>query len=122
MLPPISHTLTPVWSIGWVEGAMFWISAGASAVVGTVVGSFADKYGRRKFAILYCLIYFGHCATKHWNIFNVLMLGRVLGGISTSLLGAAQRAWKQTEALYNLPFMPSAAALGVRPKRATLRS
>ena len=32
----------------------------ASAVVGTVVGSYADKFGRRKFAILYCVIYFGN--------------------------------------------------------------
>ena len=79
------------------NGYLFVGGFGASAVVGTVVGSFADKYGRRKFAILYCLIYFGHCATKHWNIFNVLMLGRVLGGISTSLLFSVFDSWLVSE-------------------------
>jgi len=79
------------------NGYLFVGGFGASAVVGTVVGSFADKYGRRKFAILYCVIYFGHCLTKHWGIFNVLMLGRVLGGISTSLLFSVFDSWLVSE-------------------------
>ena len=57
----------------------------------------ADKFGRRKFAILYCLIYFGHCATKHWSFFKVLMIGRILGGISTSLLGCSFESWMVTQ-------------------------
>ena len=69
----------------------------ASAVFGTVVGSLADKFGRRNSAILYCAIYFGHCATKHWGLFNVLMLGRILGGISTSLLFSVFDSWLVSE-------------------------
>jgi len=79
------------------NGYLFVGGFGASAVFGTVVGAFADKYGRRKFAILYCLIYFGHCATKHWNVFGVLMVGRVLGGISTSLLFSVFDSWLVSE-------------------------
>jgi len=79
------------------NGYLFVGGFGASAIFGTVVGSFADKCGRRKFAILYCLIYFGHCATKHWNFFGVLMLGRVLGGISTSLLFSVFDSWLVSE-------------------------
>mmetsp|Transcript_37335 Transcript_37335/g.87318 ORF Transcript_37335/g.87318 Transcript_37335/m.87318 type:complete len:456 (-) Transcript_37335:368-1735(-) len=79
------------------NGYLFVAGFGASAVVGTVVGSFADKYGRRKFAILYCVIYFGHCITKHWGIFGVLMVGRVLGGISTSLLFSVFDSWLVSE-------------------------
>ena len=79
------------------NGYLFVGGFGASAVVGTVAGSYADKYGRRKFAILYCIIYFGHCLTKHWGIFNVLMVGRVLGGISTSLLFSVFDSWLVSE-------------------------
>ena len=79
------------------NGYLFVGGFGASAVVGTVVGSFADRFGRRKFAILYCAIYFGHCATKHWGIFSMLMLGRILGGISTSLLFSVFDSWLVSE-------------------------
>jgi len=75
------------------NGYLFVGGFGASAIVGTVVGSFADRFGRRKFAILYCIIYFGHCATKHWGLFGVLMVGRILGGISTSLLFSVFDSW-----------------------------
>ena len=79
------------------NGYLFVGGFGASAIVGTVVGSMADKVGRRNSAILYCLIYFGHCLTKHWNVFNVLMLGRILGGISTSLLFSVFDSWLVSE-------------------------
>jgi len=79
------------------NGYLFVGGFGASAVVGTVVGSLADKFGRRKFAILYCVIYFGHCATKHWGIFGMLMVGRILGGISTSLLFSVFDSWLVSE-------------------------
>jgi len=79
------------------NGYLFVGGFGASAIVGTVVGSFADRFGRRKFAILYCIIYFGHCATKHWGLFGVLMVGRILGGISTSLLFSVFDSWLVSE-------------------------
>ena len=79
------------------NGYLFVGGFGASAVVGTIVGSLADKFGRRNSAILYCVIYFGHCATKHWGLFNVLMLGRILGGISTSLLFSVFDSWLVSE-------------------------
>ena len=79
------------------NGYLFVGGFGASAVFGTIVGSLADKFGRRKFAILYCLIYFGHCATKHWGFFKVLMIGRILGGISTSLLFSVFDSWLVSE-------------------------
>eukprot|EP00588_Corethron_pennatum_P001556 CAMPEP_0194284130 /NCGR_PEP_ID=MMETSP0169-20130528/26806_1 /TAXON_ID=218684 /ORGANISM="Corethron pennatum, Strain L29A3" /LENGTH=458 /DNA_ID=CAMNT_0039029863 /DNA_START=72 /DNA_END=1448 /DNA_ORIENTATION=- len=79
------------------NGYLFVGGFGASAVVGTVVGSLADKFGRRKFAILYCVIYFGHCATKHWGFFGMLMVGRILGGISTSLLFSVFDSWLVSE-------------------------
>jgi len=79
------------------NGYLFVAGFGASAVFGTVVGAAADQCGRKKFALLYCIIYLGHCLTKHFNNFGLLTLGRVLGGISTSLLFSVFDSWLVSE-------------------------
>ena len=66
-------------------------------IFGTIVGSFADKFGRKKFALVYVLAYALSCCTKHVNSFAVLLLGRLLGGISTSLLFSVFDAWMINE-------------------------
>lgn len=43
------------------------------------------------------MTYTASCVTKHWNNFKVLMLGRLLGGIATSLLFTAFEAWLVSE-------------------------
>jgi len=70
---------------------------GASAIFGTFVGSWADKFGRRKFAFLYCVLYIISCMTKHVKSFNMLMLGRLTGGVATSLLFSVFDSWMVSE-------------------------
>ncbi|XP_052283005.1 molybdate-anion transporter-like isoform X2 [Dreissena polymorpha] len=72
---------------------LFVAGFGSSMIVGTVVGSFADKYGRRNNCILYGILYGAACITKHFNNFWVLMLGRLLGGTATSILYSAFESW-----------------------------
>lgn len=60
---------------------------------GTVVGSLADKHGRKKAALLYVVLYTLSCFTKHSSDYGVLMIGRLLGGIATSLLFSAFESW-----------------------------
>lgn len=79
------------------NAALFVAGFGSSAVFGTFIGSLADKHGRRNFAALYCILYFVSCLTKHVNAFSVLMLGRVTGGIATSLLFSVFDAWLVSE-------------------------
>ena len=66
---------------------------GASMVFGTFVGAMADKMGRKRACQLYCLLYFLSCVTKHAKDYWVLMLGRVLGGVATSLLFSSFESW-----------------------------
>jgi MFS family permease len=66
-------------------------------IFGTFVGSLADRMGRRKFAIIYCIAYIASCLTKHVRDYNVLLLGRLLGGIATSLLFSVLEAWMVAE-------------------------
>ncbi|KAJ7553435.1 hypothetical protein O6H91_06G097700 [Diphasiastrum complanatum] len=64
---------------------------------GTIVGSLADKYGRKRASITYCITYILSCLTKHSPQYRILMVGRVLGGIATSLLFSAFESWLVAE-------------------------
>lgn len=72
---------------------LFVAGFGSSMVFGTFIGGLADSCGRRKFTILFAVIYIASCLTKHFKDFNVLMLGRLLGGVATSLLFSVFDSW-----------------------------
>jgi MFS family permease len=76
---------------------LFVCGFGASAIFGTFVGSWADKGGRKKYAGLYCVLYIISCMTKHFNNFFVLIVGRITGGVATSLLFSVFDAWLASE-------------------------
>ncbi len=70
---------------------------GASMVFGTFAGAAADKLGRKRLCQLYCVLYILSCVTKHARHYWILMLGRVLGGIATSLLFSSFESWMVCE-------------------------
>jgi len=72
---------------------LFIIGFGASGVSGAFIGSLADKWGRKNMCIAFCVFYALCCATKHYHSFSTLLVGRILGGISTSILFSAFEAW-----------------------------
>eukprot|EP01129_Flabellula_baltica_P008595 TRINITY_DN3429_c0_g1_i1.p1 TRINITY_DN3429_c0_g1~~TRINITY_DN3429_c0_g1_i1.p1 ORF type:complete len:433 (+),score=62.21 TRINITY_DN3429_c0_g1_i1:225-1523(+) len=72
---------------------LFIVGYGSSALFGTFIGSVADIYGRKKFAVLFGIIYSLSCFVKLYNNFFLLFIGRVLGGIATSLLFSVFEAW-----------------------------
>mmetsp|Transcript_27687 Transcript_27687/g.38252 ORF Transcript_27687/g.38252 Transcript_27687/m.38252 type:complete len:459 (-) Transcript_27687:212-1588(-) len=78
-------------------GKLFIAGFGSSMIFGTVVGSLADKYGRKKAALTYVITYMLSCATKHSPNYWILMLGRFFGGIATSLLFSAFESWLVAE-------------------------
>eukprot|EP00882_Tetradesmus_deserticola_P007088 GHRQ01007461.1.p1 GENE.GHRQ01007461.1~~GHRQ01007461.1.p1 ORF type:complete len:443 (+),score=163.37 GHRQ01007461.1:163-1491(+) len=78
-------------------GQLFIAGFGSSLIVGTFVGALADKMGRKTAGIAYAVIYSLSCVTKHSPRFEVLLAGRVLGGIATSLLYSAFESWLVAE-------------------------
>ncbi|XP_078154576.1 uncharacterized protein LOC144549676 [Carex rostrata] len=78
-------------------GRLFIAGFGSSMLFGTIVGSLADKQGRRRACITYCISYILSCFTKHSSEYKILMLGRILGGIATSLLFSAFESWLVAE-------------------------
>ncbi|KAJ1343698.1 hypothetical protein BSLG_001773 [Batrachochytrium salamandrivorans] len=53
--------------------------------------------GRKLGCILFCILYALSCITKLYPDFSMLMLGRLLGGISTSLLFSVFESWMVSE-------------------------
>ena len=62
--------------------------------------------GRKRASLLYVVTYSLSCLTKHSGRFWVLMGGRLLGGVSTSLLFSAFESWLVAE--HNKRGFPSA--------------
>jgi len=75
--------------IGWMSVCGFL----SSLVLGTYIGSVADKFGRKKMCLSFCALYGISCLLRYVPDFYVLLFGRVLSGISTSLLFSCFEAW-----------------------------
>lgn len=61
------------------------------------VPSCIEFRGRKRACVTYCITYILSCITKHSPQYKVLMLGRVLGGIATSLLFSSFESWLVAE-------------------------
>merc|ERR1711991_422059 len=85
---------------------LFIAGFGSSMIFGTFVGSLADKFGRRRMSIAYGAIYAASCVTKLYNNFWMLMLGRILSGVATSLLFSSFESWMTSEHM-NRQFSPA---------------
>lgn len=82
--------------------ALFTTGFLSGAVSGAFIGSLADKYGRKKACLFFCLSYALSCLfTAFPSLGGVFLLskgaalvfGRVLGGLSTSLLFSVFESW-----------------------------
>jgi MFS family permease len=69
----------------------------SSAVFGTIAGSFGDKFGRKVCCLMYCVLYGVSVLSKHAKSYSWLLVGRAVGGISTSLLHSCFEPWAITE-------------------------
>jgi len=72
---------------------LFVAGFGSSLVFGTFIGSLADQFGRRLNCVIYGLTYAAGCVTKHFPNYYVLMCGRLMAGLSTSILYSAFESW-----------------------------
>lgn len=94
---------------------LFVAGFGASMAVGTTVGSWVDRLGRKRGCQLYCILYMLSCCSKHFSNFWVLMLGRLSSGVATSLLFSAFESWLVRE--HELRQASSASAMSLSRRR-----
>ena len=72
---------------------IFLAGFASTAIFGPFVGRFADTKGRKKGTLAFCVLYvLGALSTKS-SLLTVLLLGRLVNGIGTSLLFSAPEAW-----------------------------
>ncbi|KAL7931044.1 DUF791 domain-containing protein [Trichoderma chlorosporum] len=81
------HTVALLYASGFVSGAL-------SA---PFAGQLADHYGRRAACVAYCVCYGITCLTMLSHNVHALYLGRLFGGIATTLLFSVFEAWMITE-------------------------
>lgn len=78
---------------------LFVAGFGASLAFGCIVGSVADRFGRKNTCLAYCVFYIVSCMTKHYKNYSILMFGRITGGIATSMLFSCFECWLVSEHL-----------------------
>jgi len=67
-----------------------FVSAGLTA---PLVGAWADQHGRKRLCLVFCVTYASACLCIMVPWLPVLLFGRLLGGISTSILYSAFESW-----------------------------
>jgi len=78
-------------------GRLFIAGFLSSLVFGTVAGALADKFGRKRLCLIFGIAYSLSCLTKLVPVYEVLLLGRILSGIATSLLFSSFESWMISE-------------------------
>lgn len=91
---PYVYKLYAYYGYAQDEIAILYITGFAASVTfGTATGPIADKFGRKKLCVAFCLLYSLCCLTKVSSSYDILLAGRVLGGISTSILFSVFESW-----------------------------
>ncbi|PCH34970.1 DUF791-domain-containing protein [Wolfiporia cocos MD-104 SS10] len=74
--------------------AAFFVTGFMSAgVTAPLIGVWADQHGRRRLCLTFCITYTLACGCILFPYLPVLFAGRVMGGISTSILYSAFESW-----------------------------
>ncbi|KZV67850.1 DUF791-domain-containing protein [Peniophora sp. CONT] len=68
---------------GFLSGAMF----------APLLGSWADQNGRKRVCLVYCVLYAGSCLLLQVPWVPAILLARIFGGISTSILFSVFESW-----------------------------
>lgn len=80
-------------SYGVDIGTLFLTGFICSAVFSLFAGSLVDKFGRKRGCLLYCALEVAINVLEHYPTFEVLWIGRVMGGFSTCLLFSVFESW-----------------------------
>lgn len=84
-------------SLGLIS-KLFLTGFASTALFGPFVGRLSDQYGRKIGTLAFTLIYSLGAASTKSPLLSILLMGRVLSGIGTSLLFSAPEAWLVGEA------------------------
>ncbi|OQS04506.1 Major Facilitator Superfamily (MFS) [Thraustotheca clavata] len=84
-------------SYGMDVGKLFMIGFLSSALSSCFVGQLVEKWGPKQACLIYCLLEVMINSMEHFPNFKLLVLSRILGGISTALLSLSFESWMINE-------------------------
>jgi len=95
---PYVYALYAAYGFSSAEIAQLFVAGfGSSLIFGCVVGTVTDTWGRKRTCIAYCALYILSCITKHFKEYHMLMIGRLTGGVATSMLFSCFECWMVSE-------------------------
>ena len=92
-----THMYTLYLSYNVNISALFLTGFLSGAIFAPFLGSAVDKFGRKRSCVAYCVLEIIINTMEHSQNFVILLIGRVLGGISTNLLFSAFESWMVTQ-------------------------
>jgi len=82
---------------GYSVASLYCLGFVSGAITSPFIGPLVDKIGRKRSAMLYCLLEMGINLLEQYPIFAGLIVSRVVGGITTNLLFSVFESWLLTE-------------------------
>lgn len=79
-------------------GLLYAVDNLSGLIFGPIIGTLSDLYGRRKFALLYCVIVMTHIYLRITGVQMLAYPAQVLNGISGSILETVFESWLNFEA------------------------
>ena len=92
-----THMYTLYLSYNVNISALFLTGFLSGAFFAPFLGSAVDKFGRKNSCVVYCVLEIIINLLEHSTNFQLLLLGRILGGVSTNLLFSSFESWMTTE-------------------------
>ncbi|XP_069132011.1 molybdate-anion transporter-like [Argopecten irradians] len=72
---------------------LYAVGFASTIILGTWTPIAADQFGRKKLCLLFTVLYSVSCLMKLSTGYGILLIGRIIGGIATSVLFSAFEAW-----------------------------
>jgi MFS family permease len=84
-------------SYGFSVATLYAIGFAFGAITTPITGPLIDKFGRKKSALLYCILEIGINLLEQYPFFAGLVVSRIVGGVTTNLLSSVFETWLDTE-------------------------
>jgi MFS family permease len=84
-------------SYGFNVASLYALGFVTGAVTTPITGPLIDKFGRKRSAMLYCILEMGINLLEQYPFLSGLLVSRMVGGITTNLLSSVFETWLDTE-------------------------
>jgi len=82
---------------GFSVASLYCLGFVTGAVTSPITGPLVDRIGRKKAALIYCVLEIGINLLEQYPILAGLIVSRMVGGITTNLLSTVFETWLDTE-------------------------